>query len=419
MPDKQISLQIDTGVTGRESIVGLADDLENVAKVLEGEVSTEARTAAARLRELAQQDAAITTFTKLDAQAKSSAASLRLAETEAKNYARQITAMGPPTEKEVAALRQLNAAADSARSTFDQQKQALSEAQAELQRFGVAGRNAQQAQQRLRQEVEQVRDSVLTLVPAHQSAAAGAQNAAASMVRSHRQIGDGVESISKQLDRLQKFYIGLQSLQGMKNLAFDLAETADQANNLQGRMKLVTGEGENFKRSWEGVTEVALRTHSALEGTGVLFSRIAQAGLDAGLSAQKASQQSLGLTETINQTIQISGSSAEASSAAITGPATISLLDAAEQLLVTLTLTQPCGQIVDGSLLLTQAIASGDMILASGQAAIGVWATSDGQLIGRGQVTDEAGAGHFKLLGSTGTQLYAGGKAILGETRID
>ncbi|TYK76463.1 tape measure protein [Comamonas sp. Z1] len=318
MTDKQISLQIDTGVTGRESIVGLADDLENVAKVLEGEVAVEARTAATRLRELAQQDAAITTFTKLDAEARSSAASLRQAETEAKNYGRQISALGPPTEKEAAALRQLNTAADSARSTFDQQKQALSQAQGELQRFGVAGRNAQQVQQRLRQEVEQVRESVLTLVPAHQGAAAGAQNAAASMVRSHRQIGDGVESISKQLDRLQKFYIGLQSLQGLKNMAFDLAATADQANNLQARMKLVTGEGENFTRSWEGVSEVALRTHSALEDTGVLFSRIAQAGRDAGLSAEKASLQSLSLTETINQAVQIGGSSAEASSAAIT-----------------------------------------------------------------------------------------------------
>ena len=98
----------------------------------------------------------------------------------------------------------------------------------------------------------------------------------------------------------------------------------------------------------------------------------------------------------------------------------ISLYDAAEQLLVTLTLTKPCGQITEGGyLLLTQANGSGDMILASGQAASGVWSTSDGKLIARGQVTDEAGQGHFKLLGSTGTQLYAGGKAILGETRID
>lgn len=102
------------------------------------------------------------------------------------------------------------------------------------------------------------------------------------------------------------------------------------------------------------------------------------------------------------------------------GASTIALYDAAEQLLVTLTLTKPCGQITEtGYLLLTQASGSGDMILTSGQAAIGVWATGDGRLIGRGLVTDEAGAGHFKLLGSTGTQLYAGGKAILGETRID
>ena len=103
------------------------------------------------------------------------------------------------------------------------------------------------------------------------------------------------------------------------------------------------------------------------------------------------------------------------------GPAasTIALYDAAEQLLVTLTLTKPCGQITEaGYLVLTQASGSGDMILASGQATTGVWSTSDGKLIGRGQVSDEAGQGHFKLLGSTGSQLYAGGKAILGETRI-
>ena len=101
-------------------------------------------------------------------------------------------------------------------------------------------------------------------------------------------------------------------------------------------------------------------------------------------------------------------------------PSRIALYDAAEQLLVTLTLTKPCGQITaDEYLLLTQANGGGDMILTSGLAAVGVWSTGEGKLIARGHVTDEAGQGHFKLLGSTGTQLYAGGKAILGVTRID
>ena len=97
----------------------------------------------------------------------------------------------------------------------------------------------------------------------------------------------------------------------------------------------------------------------------------------------------------------------------------IAIYDTSEQLLVVVALSKPCGQIAEGGyLLLTQANARGDMIALSGRAATAVWSTSDGKLIGRGLVTDETGDGHFKLLGSTGTQLYAGGKAILGETRI-
>ncbi|ATG92631.1 tape measure protein [Paracidovorax citrulli] len=58
--------------------------------------------------------------------------------------------------------------------------------------------------------------------------------------------------------------------------------------------------------------------HSALEETGVLFTRLTQAGKDAGLNTAAATKQSLALTETINQAIQLSGASAQASSAAIT-----------------------------------------------------------------------------------------------------
>ncbi len=226
--------------------------------------------------------------------------------------------MGPPTAQEAAAQQRLQAGVDAARVALSQQEQALSGAQTALQRFGVSGQNARDAQQRLRQEVAGVREAIQDLVPAYQGAATGASNAGETMVRTHRQIGDGVESISQQLARLQSFYAALQGFQGLKTMASDLAETADQVNNLQGRIKLVTGEGENFTRAWQGVTEVALRTHSALEETGVLFTRLAQAGKDAGLTTAQASAQSLALTETINQAIQLSGASAQASSAAIT-----------------------------------------------------------------------------------------------------
>ena len=318
MADKQVSAELRVGVTGRESITGLADDLDDVSKVLTGELSNSAQSAAARLRELAEQDAAISAFLQLQTEARDAGRALKAAETEAANYGRQITAMGPPTAQEAAAQQRLQAGVDAARAALSQQEQALSGAQTALQRFGVSGQNARDAQQRLRQEVAGVREAIQDLVPAYQGAATGASNAGETMVRTHRQIGDGVESISQQLARLQSFYAALQGFQGLKTMASDLAETADQVNNLQGRIKLVTGEGENFTRAWQGVTEVALRTHSALEETGVLFTRLAQAGKDAGLSTAQASAQSLALTETINQAIQLSGASAQASSAAIT-----------------------------------------------------------------------------------------------------
>lgn len=318
MATKQVNYEIRAGVTGRESITGLADDLEDVAKVLEGELSQQAKAAATQLRELATQDAAITAFNRLQSEARDAGRALKAAETEAANYAKQIAAAGPPTAQETANLQRLRTAADGARATFDQQKQALSGAQAELQRYGIAGQNAQAAQQRLRQEVAQVRDSVKAIAPAYEGAAAGAQNAGGSMNRTHRQIGDGVESISGQLRRLQGIYAAFQGLQGMKSVIGDLTDTADAYNNLQGRIRLATGEGEAFNSAFAEVTEISLRTNSSLEQTGQLFAKLTEAGKSAGLSAQQAISQALGLTETINQAIQLSGGSADSARAAVT-----------------------------------------------------------------------------------------------------
>ena len=315
---QEIGIRINAEVAGDKSIEQLATDLENLAKVAVGDLQNAAKAASVRLRELAEQDAAIAAFLKLQQEAAASSKALNVATKEAADFGRQIAQVGPPTAQEAAALQRLEAAAEGARAEFAQQQQALAAAQAGLQRYGIAGNNAQDAQQRLRHEVELVRDSVAGIAPAYARAATGAQDAGATMVRTHRQIGDGVESISQQLGRLQGFFAGLAGLQGFKSMATDLAQTADQVNNLQARLKLVTGEGESFSTAWAGVRDVALRTNSALEETGTLFSRLAQAGRDAGQSTSDASANALALTETINQAIQLSGAGAQASSAAIT-----------------------------------------------------------------------------------------------------
>ena len=314
MADKQARYEIKADVQGTESVADLASRLDSLAKVLDGEVRTRAQAAAAELRQLGQQDQAITQFNQLKTAVNASGNALKAAEAEASNFAKQIAAAGPPTAQEAAALQKLQAAAAATRTTLEQQQQALSGATAELQKFGVSSKNSDQAQQRLADQIKQVRGSVQDIAPAYQGAASSAEQSATRQVASHRKVSEGVASVSTQLDSLKVQMLGLVGVgvgaQGIK----DLAELADGYKNLEARIKLVTGEGKAFDTAFAGVFEVAKRTNSAVQETGELFTKLYEAGKLLGLSQQDA----LNLTETINQSIQLSGASAEASKASIT-----------------------------------------------------------------------------------------------------
>jgi tape measure domain-containing protein len=140
-------------------------------------------------------------------------------------------------------------------------------------------------------------------------AGAASQTAAAST----RQLGAGMDSAAEQISRAKGELLALvgvgAGLSGIK----DLSEVADSFKNLEAKIKLVTGEGKAFDDAFEGVFEIAKRTNSAVEETGVLFTKLAEAGKGLGVSQAEA----LKLTETINQAIQVSGASAGASGAAI------------------------------------------------------------------------------------------------------
>lgn len=128
----------------------------------------------------------------------------------------------------------------------------------------------------------------------------------------------GVQSISQQLEvaktQISAFIAAQLGLSTVKQVG----QIADDYKNLEARIKLATGEGKAFQGAMDGVVGIAQRTNSNLETTGNLFAKITDAGKSAGLSTQAAISQSLRLTETINQAVQLSGASAGASSAAIT-----------------------------------------------------------------------------------------------------
>lgn len=140
-----------------------------------------------------------------------------------------------------------------------------------------------------------------------------AQRAAAQAVPAQNAIKASVRGIADEISLLKKAYLAIEGGGALTSAAAALARIADQYQNLQARLQLVVGEGEALRLALQGVENVALSTHTALDSTATLFARIAEVGktLNVGLEG------SLALTETVARATQLSGESAQASDAAI------------------------------------------------------------------------------------------------------
>lgn len=317
MTNKRVGVEIGVGVTGAESLDKLALRVEDTSKLLEGDLQRDALAAAAALRKLGEQQAAIDDFGRLKREAADAGRALKAAETEASAYGKQIAAAGPPTATSAGHLAKLQGAAEEARQKLQGIQNALGGATSELSRHGIAAGSLAAAQQRLSSEVARVRGEVDRLVPAYVQADGAAGRAAtgvaqfsAAAAKSDTQLR-GLHTQLTQVAAAASALLGGQLLGGAVG---DVSRTADAYTNLAARIRLVTGEGAAFDAAFKGVFEAATRTNSAVEATGQLFTKLAQAGKAMGVSQAEA----LALTETINQAIQISGASASSSEAAIT-----------------------------------------------------------------------------------------------------
>ena len=81
-------------------------------------------------------------------------------------------------------------------------------------------------------------------------------------------------------------------------------------------------------------------------------------------------------------------------------------------LLATRTLANPAGTInAQGRIVL--AASAADLVAETGSVGWAEWCDSAGAVMAAGTVTDESGAGDFKLAGTSGTTVYQGGRVLL------
>jgi tape measure domain-containing protein len=303
----KIRYDIEAAVTGGSDVNELANQLDSLADTLEGGLKVQAQESAKALRELGAKQGAVESFARIKGEAGEAAARLRETQEAAQKLARELASSGAPTRAQAGQLEKLRDAVRTAKTEVQSKTVALDQSRAALSRYGIGTANLAQSERNLRAAIAGTRAEVAQLTPAFTSTGKAVE------VASSRTAG-----LAQQLATLRN--IAATALGGtlIGSLAKDLADVADGYDNLSARVKLATGEGQAFEAAMSDVQRVALDTNSNLDATGTLFARLTDAGRSAGQSAQEAQADALGLTQTINEAIQVSGASAQASDAAVT-----------------------------------------------------------------------------------------------------
>jgi len=134
------------------------------------------------------------------------------------------------------------------------------------------------------------------------------------------EIGKTAQGVVAQIDRLdasiRRVASGAATLAGIglgAGLLRDTVRSADAMTNLDSRLRLVTASLYEQQRASDAVFQISQRTRQALDATGDLYYKVAKGADTLGLSQQRI----IGLTETISQSVALSGASAESAKASI------------------------------------------------------------------------------------------------------
>ena len=126
------------------------------------------------------------------------------------------------------------------------------------------------------------------------------QNLIAAHERINRSQGSGIGNAAIAA-------IGIGSVAG-------IAQMMDKWTEFNNRLKLVTASSQELKTAQSELLNIATRTGQDLDGVASVYQRFAANAKQLGISQQDM----LGITETVNKAIAISGASAESASAALT-----------------------------------------------------------------------------------------------------
>lgn len=319
MATYSVGVQLDIASRGLDNIQALLSELDKSGAAT-AQFRQRAFELGQQLQRLGAEQGLIDAFRRSKEEAAAAARAYQDAQQRAQQLARELAASEAPTRKQTAAVEAARQAVRNAAEANLQQQRSLQELRSQLTAAGIASDQLAAAQARVRQQTADVQAQQGRLAAdlravAQQSTAAG--NAAQTAGKQAQ------KAFAEASQETQRFAGGLSDLGGRLQAAFaaagltvtaqGLAQIADQYSNILARLKLTEGSTEAARAGLARVLDVAQRTNSSLDATATLYTRIAANGRELGLSNQAV----LGLVETINKAIQVSGAGAQESEAAI------------------------------------------------------------------------------------------------------
>ena len=136
---------------------------------------------------------------------------------------------------------------------------------------------------------------------------------AASAGKKVDDLGGAAQDVAPKLTQVAAAVTGAFAVDRLIDYGKSVNQIADDYKNLEARIRLAVGPHADLQAAVQGVADVATRTFSNLDATEALYSRLAASAKELNINNAEA----LGLTETINQAIQVSGASAQASESSV------------------------------------------------------------------------------------------------------
>lgn len=325
-----VELRIAASTSGQQQVATLAAELDELANK-GGEAAPQFAALAAELRKLDNQQSLIQQFTQLKKETVEAGSALAQAQERAQRLGREFAATENPSRKLTNEFNRSRKEVKEAATALQQKQLALQNVRGAMNTAGVGTTDLAQKQAGLRTALNAVTAEASAMTAKFSAAGAGAGSSAAQIqkagaastaaARNLDKLNDEAERAGGVFIQLGTNLTGVAAAVGaafgatqLVGFAKSLGPIADASAELEARLRLAVGASGDLDAALQAVQLSANQAGANINSIGELYGRIAQSTEELGFSQQRVAD----LTDTINKSFSVSGTSAAAASGAIT-----------------------------------------------------------------------------------------------------